>query len=153
MKRRVDHKIMQPKPTNETIKSSLKVDILQPKNWPRPKGYANGVVASGDKTIFLAGLIGWDENEAFQTSTMVGQLEQILTNMTLLLKEAGAGPEHLVRMTWFITDKKEYTSNAREIGQIYRKVMGYSFPAMSVVEVKALMEDEAVIEIEATAIL
>jgi len=125
---------------------------LQPAGWPRPRGYANGIEASG-RTIFVAGQIGWDETETFVAKDFVGQFEQALRNILAVLAEADAGPEHVVRLTWFVTDKKAYLSEARRVGEAYREVMGRNFPVMSVVEVSALMEDEALVEIEATAVV
>lgn len=125
---------------------------LQPAAWPRPKGYANGIEATG-RTIFVAGQIGWDETETFVAKDFVGQFEQALRNILAVLAEADAGPEHIVRLTWFITDKQAYLSEARRVGEVYRAVMGRNFPVMSVVQVTALMEDEALVEIEATAVL
>ena len=125
--------------------------ILQPRDWPRPNGYACGVVAQG-ATVFVSGQIGRDERGRFP-SGFVEQVGQALRNITTVLAEAGAGPEHVVRLTWYVTDKHEYLAAQREIGEAYRKVMGRRFPAMSVVEVSALVEDEAQVEIEATAVM
>lgn len=125
---------------------------LQPANWPRPKGYANGIEATG-RTIFVAGQIGWDETETFVAKDFVGQFEQALRNILAVLAEADAGPEHIVRMTWFITDKQAYLAEARRVGEAYRAIIGRNFPVMSVVQVTALMEDEALVEIEATAVV
>lgn len=126
--------------------------ILHPQGWAPAKGYANGMAATG-KQIFLAGQIGWNAQQQFESDDFVAQLETALRNIVALLKEAGAGPEHLVRLTWFITDKKEYVARLKEIGPVYRAVLGRNFPAMSVVAVTALMEDRAKIEIEATAVI
>ena len=123
---------------------------LQPAGWPLPKGYANGVVAEG-RFVFLAGMVGWNDREAFETDDFVAQARQALANVATLLAEAGSGPEHLVRLTWFITDKREYLARQKEVGQAYRRVFGRHFPAMSVVVVAGLIEDDALIEIEATA--
>ncbi|MGH6781523.1 MAG: RidA family protein [Sphingomonadaceae bacterium] len=125
---------------------------LQPAGWPRPKGYANGIEASG-RNIFVAGQIGWDETETFHAKDFAGQFEQALRNILAVLAEADAGPEHIVRLTWFITDKQAYLADAKRVGEIYRTVMGRNYPVMSVVEVRALMEDEALVEIEATAVV
>ena len=125
---------------------------LQPAGWPRPKGYANGIEAAG-RTIFVAGQIGWDETETFVAKGFAGQFEQALRNILAVLAEADAGPEHIVRLTWFITDKQAYLANAKQVGAVYREVMGRNFPVMSVVEVRAQMEDEALLEIEATAVI
>ena len=125
---------------------------LQPDGWLPAKGYANGVVATG-RQIYLAGQIGWNAQQQFESDDFVVQFETALRNIAALLQEAGAGPEHLVRMTWFITDKAAYVARLREIGQAYRAVMGRNYPPMSVVEVKALIEDRAKVEIEATAVV
>jgi enamine deaminase RidA (YjgF/YER057c/UK114 family) len=126
--------------------------ILQPAGWPRPKGYANGIEVRG-RQIFVAGLIGWNAEEKFEAKDLPGQFEQILRNLVAILAEADAGPEHVVRMTWYITDKQAYLQDARRIGEIYRAIMGRVFPVMAVVQVVALMEDEARIEIEVTAVV
>jgi enamine deaminase RidA (YjgF/YER057c/UK114 family) len=125
---------------------------LQPADWARPRGYANGIEARG-RTVFVAGQIGWDKDQRFQAKDFAGQFEQALLNIVAVLREAGAGPEHIVRLTWFITDKPAYLTDARRIGEIYRRVMGRNFPTMSVVQVVALVEDEALVEIEATAVV
>ena len=126
--------------------------ILHPRNWKAAKGYANGVLAEG-QTIFLGGQIGWNSDQIFETEDFVGQLEQTLRNIVAVLAEAGAGPQHLVRLTWFVTDKTEYLQRLPEIGKVYRSVFGAHFPAMSLVEVSALVEDSAKVEIEATAVI
>lgn len=125
---------------------------LQPKGWPRPKGYSNGIEARG-RMVFVAGQIGWDENERFASKDFAGQFEQVLKNITAVLAEADAGPEHIVRLTWYVLDKKAYLSDVAHIGGIYRRVMGKNFPVMSVIQVSALVEDEALVEIEATAVI
>jgi enamine deaminase RidA (YjgF/YER057c/UK114 family) len=126
--------------------------ILQPPGWPRPKGYSCGVSAEGT-SVFVSGQIGWDERGRFPASDIAGQARQALRNVVTVLAEAGARPEHVVRMTWFVTDKREYLAAQREIGEAYRDVIGRHYPAMSVVEVSALIEDEAKVEIEATAVI
>lgn len=126
--------------------------ILQPRGWPRPKGYACGVSAEG-RLVFVSGQIGWDEQRRFTAHDMAGQVRRSLRNVVAVLAEAGARPEHVVRMTWYVTDKREYLDAQREIGEAYREVMGRHFPAMSVVAVAALLEDEAKVEIEATAVV
>lgn len=126
--------------------------ILQPEGWPRPKGYANAIEVRG-RTIYVAGLIGWNEEERFVAKDLPGQFEQILRNLVALLAEGGAGPEHVVRMTWYVTDKQDYLRELRRIGEIYRSIMGKVFPTMAVVQVVALMENEALIEIETTAVV
>jgi enamine deaminase RidA (YjgF/YER057c/UK114 family) len=127
------------------------VTILQPPGWPRPKGYACGVSATGT-IVFVSGQIGWDENGRFAAHDIAGQVRQALRNVVAVLAEAGARPQHVARMTWFVTDKHEYLGAQREIGQAYRDVMGAHYPAMSVVEVAGLLEDQARVEIEATAV-
>ncbi len=124
---------------------------LLPEGWPRPKGYANGVQAGAGNRIYIGGQIGWNSECVFETDDFVAQVKQALVNIRDVLETAGAGPEHMVRMTWYITDKPAYTQNLREIGAAYREVMGKNFPAMSVVQVVALIEDEAKVEIEVTA--
>jgi enamine deaminase RidA (YjgF/YER057c/UK114 family) len=124
---------------------------LQPADWARPRGYANGIEARG-RMIFVAGQIGWDKDQRFQAKDFAGQFEQTLVNILAVLREADAGPEHIARMTWFITDKKAYLSEKR-VGEIYRRIMGRNFPTMSVVVVSALIEDDALIEIETTAVI
>ena len=126
--------------------------ILQPPGWPRPRGYANGVAAEG-RLVFVAGQIGWDESGTVVADDLVRQVQQTLENTLAVLREAGAGPEHVVRMTWYITDKRDYLARAREIGEASRALMGRHYPAMAVVEVKALIEDRARIEIETTAVV
>lgn len=126
--------------------------ILQPAGWPRPKGYSNAIEVRG-RTIYVAGLIGWNEEEKFVAKDLPGQFEQLLKNLIALLAEGEAGPEHIVRMTWYVTDKQAYLRDAKKIGEIYRTYMGRSYPVMAVVQVVALMEDEAKIEIEVTAVV
>jgi len=126
--------------------------VLQPAGWRRPKGYSNGIEVRG-RQIFVAGLIGWTAEEKFEAKDLPGQLEQILRNLVAILAEADARPEHIVRMTWYITEKHTYLQNSRRIGDIYREIMGRVFPVMAVVQVVALMEDEAKIEIEVTAVV
>ncbi|MFM7783258.1 MAG: RidA family protein [Gammaproteobacteria bacterium] len=126
--------------------------ILQPPGWPRPKGYANGIEAEG-KMVFVGGQIGWDETETFQSDDFVDQVRQTLKNTLAVLTEAGAGPEHVVRMTWYVTDRAEYLARGREIGAVYRECMGKNFPAMAMVQVVALMEARAKVEIETTAVV
>jgi enamine deaminase RidA (YjgF/YER057c/UK114 family) len=125
---------------------------LQPPGWPEPKGYANGIAASGE-LIFVGGQIGWDETGAFPHSDLAGQVGQALRNILTVLGEAGAGPEHIVRLTWYITSRDDYLASVKEIGTAYRAAMGRHFPAMAVVEVSGLIEAEALVEIEATAVL
>ena len=125
---------------------------LHPRGWPRPKGYANGVEADG-RLVFVAGQIGWTPEGVFAETTFPGQFRQTLDNTLAVLAEAGAGPEHIARMTWFITDKAAYLSSLAEIGAIWREKIGKHYPAMAVVEVRALIEDAALIEIETTAVV
>jgi enamine deaminase RidA (YjgF/YER057c/UK114 family) len=128
------------------------VRTLQPTNWARPKGYANGIEAHG-RIVFIAGQVGWGPDQRFLAKDFASQFEQTLHNILAVLREANAGPEHVTRMTWFITDKQAYLRSIGQVGEIYRRVMGKCFPTMSVVQVIALMEDEALIEIEATAVV
>ncbi len=125
---------------------------LLPHGWPRPKGYSNGISARG-RMIFTAGLVGWNEEESFVAQDLVGQFRQILVNTLAILAEDGAGPEHIVRMTWYVTDRSDYIANLREIGAVYREVIGKHFPAMAVVQVAGLVEPAARIEIETTAMV
>ena len=126
--------------------------VLQPTDWARPKGYANGIEATG-RLVFVAGQIGWNKDCKFERHDFAGQFEQTLQNILAVLHEAGAGPEHIVRMTWFVTDKKAYLSQAKEVGEVYRRLIGRNYPTMSVVQVVALVEDEALVEIETTAVV
>jgi enamine deaminase RidA (YjgF/YER057c/UK114 family) len=128
------------------------MQILQPPGWPRPGGYANGVATEG-RLVFVAGQIGWDASQTIVSDDLVDQLSQTLENTLAVLREAGAGPEHVARMTWYVTDKREYLARARELGEAYRALMGRHFPAMAVVEVSALVEDRAKLEIETTAVV
>lgn len=128
------------------------MQVLLPEGWPKAKGYANGIKASGDM-IFVAGQIGWLPDGTFETDDFAGQFRQTLENTVAVLAAGGAGPEHVVRMTWFITDKQAYLCSLKEIGQAWRDIMGRHYPAMAVVEVSALVEDRAKVEIETTAIL
>ena len=128
------------------------MQILQPPNWPRPKGYSNGIAAEG-RLVFTAGVVGWNAEEKWDSDDIVDQFRQTLMNTKAILAEAGAVPSHVVRMTWYITAKAEYLAKVREMGATYRDVFGYHFPAMAVVEVKALMEDRAKIEIESIAVI
>ena len=125
---------------------------ILPEGWPRPRGYANGILVKGSETLFIGGQIGWNSQCVFETDNFAAQVKQALLNIKAVLETAGAGPEHMARMTWYITDKQAYMNQQREIGAAYREVMGKNFPAMSVVEVSALIEDEALVEIEVTAV-
>jgi len=128
------------------------VRALQPPGWPRPRGYANGIEASG-RLVFVAGQIGWDETGAFPSADLAGQVRQTLANVVAVLAEAGAGPEHVVRLTWYVTDRDEYLGSVKEVGAAYREVMGRHYPAMAVVAVSGLIEAQAKVEIEATAVV
>lgn len=125
---------------------------LQPTGWPRPKGYANGIAAAPGRMVFTGGVVGWDANEQFPEG-LVAQAAQTFANIATILAEAGAAPEHLVRLTWYVTSRADYLANGAAIGAAYRAVFGKVFPAMAVVEVSALMEAAACIEIEATAVV
>ena len=127
--------------------------ILQPAGWAQPRGYANGVAAQG-RQVFVAGQIGWNERCEFDSDDFIAQVRQTLANIRAVLAEAGAAPEHIVRMTWYLIDKREYIARGREVGQAYRDVLGRDYGiAMSAVQVSALMEDRAKVEIEVTAVV
>jgi enamine deaminase RidA (YjgF/YER057c/UK114 family) len=128
------------------------VRALQPPGWPRPRGYANGIEARG-RLVFVAGQIGWDAAGEFPDADLAGQVRRALENVVAVLGEAGAGPEHVARLTWYVTDRDEYVGSLKEIGAAYREVMGRHFPAMAVVAVAALVEARAKVEIEATAVV
>jgi enamine deaminase RidA (YjgF/YER057c/UK114 family) len=126
--------------------------LLHPRNWKQPKGFANGIAAAG-RTVFLAGQVGWNAEQRFDSEDFVAQARQALGNIVTLVAEAGGTPEHITRLTWFVLDKHEYLSGLRELGEAYRTVMGRHFPAMTLVQVGALVEDKARLEIEATAVV
>ena len=126
--------------------------FLQPPDWAKPRGYSNGIVARG-QLVFVAGMIGWNKDAQFETDDFAGQVRQALENIVTVLREAGAGPEDIVRLTWFVTDRLEYHTSLPKLGEAYRAVMGKHYPVMSVLEVTALMEDRAKVEIEATAVI
>jgi enamine deaminase RidA (YjgF/YER057c/UK114 family) len=126
--------------------------FLHPRGWKPAKGYANGVAAEG-RTVFVAGQIGWNADQTFEGRDFVAQVRQALENVVAVVREAGGGPAHITRLTWFITDKAEYLSRLPEVGEAYRGVMGKHFPAMTMVQVAALIEDEAKVEIEASAVV
>lgn len=128
------------------------MQILQPPGWEKPKGYSNGVAADG-RLVFVAGQIGWNAACRFDSDDFVAQTRQALANVVAVLAEAGARPEHIVRMTWYVTDKREYLSRGREVGAVFRELIGVYHAAMSAVEVSALMEDRAKVEIEVTAVV
>lgn len=126
--------------------------LLQPPGWATPRGYANGIAARGTM-VFVGGQIGWNAQQQFETDDFIAQTAQALRNVAAVLREAGAGPEHMVRMTWYVVNREEYVARLKELGEAYRGVMGRSFPAMTCVEVGALMEDRARVEIEVTAVI
>jgi len=126
--------------------------ILQPPNWPRPKGYAYGVAARGN-LVFLGGVVGWNAQGQFASTDFMTQVRQALLNIVEILKQAQATPEHIARMTWYVVDKNEYLSAAKELGVVYREVIGRHYPAMTVVEVSGLIEASARVEIEVTAVV
>ena len=126
--------------------------VILPPDWPRPKGYANGVLARGNM-LFIAGMIGWDAQGRFESDDFAVQARQALRNVAEVLREAGGKPEHIVRMTWYVTDKREYLAAAQEVGKAFREIIGAYNAAMTAVEVRALMEDRAKVEIEVTAVL
>jgi len=129
----------------------MTIRVLQPPGWPRPKGYANGMVAEG-RQVFVAGQVGWDEQQQFP-KTLAEQVRQTLKNIVTVLREGDAGPEHIVRLTWYIISRDEYNAELQQIGEAYREILGRHFPTMSVVQVVALMEAQAKVEIEATAVI
>lgn len=126
---------------------------LHPSHWRRPKGYANGIAASAGRAIYLGGQVGWNAEQEIESDDFVQQVERTLRNIVAILAEAGAEPRHLVRLTWFVTDKGEYLESLPGVGAVYREVIGRHFPAMSLLQVTALVEDRAKVEIEATAVL
>ena len=142
---------------SDTIESPSMNDLtphmfLEPDDWAPARGYSNGMLAEG-RMVFTGGLVGWTAQQEWVATDMLGQFRQTLENIVAVLAEAGARPEHLVRLTWYITDKREYLDNLREFGRAYRDVLGRHFPPMAVVQVAGLMEDMARIEIEATAVI
>ena len=126
--------------------------VVQPEGWPRPRGYSNGVVAQG-RLVFVAGQIGWDASEKFASDDLIEQARQALKNTLAVLAAGGAKAEHVVRMTWYLTDKREYLRRAQEFGAVYRELMGRHYPAMAMVQVSALIEDRAQVEVETTAVI
>ena len=126
--------------------------VLHPKSWKAPKGFVNGIAAEG-RLVFLAGQVGWNAEQKFESEDFVGQARQALANIVALVAEAGGKPEHIVRLTWYVLDKQEYLSHLRALGDAYRGVMGRHFPTMSLLQVGALVEDKARVEIEATAVV
>lgn len=125
---------------------------LQPPDWAEPRGYANGILTKG-ALIFVGGQIGWNASQQFESDDFIAQTRQALLNITAVLNVGGAGPEHMVRMTWYVTDRVEYLARLKELGCVYREIMGKNYPAMTCVEVSGLVEDRALIEIEVTAVL
>ena len=134
------------------VKKETVMRILQPAGWTAPKGYANGIAARGT-VVFVGGQIGWNARQEFETDDFVGQARQALINVVAVLREAGAGPEHITRMTWYVVDQREYVASYRALGAAYREIIGRHFPAMTAVAVAALIEDRAKVEIEATAVV
>ena len=128
------------------------LQILQPPGWARPKGFSNGIACSG-KLVFIAGQIGWNGQGEWKERSFAGQFRQALLNVITVLKEAQGKPEHIVRLTWYVLDKQEYLASSKEVGAAYRELMGRHYPTMAVVQVGALVEDQARLEIEATAVL
>ena len=130
----------------------MKIEILHPDGWAPAKGYANGMAAEG-RQVFVAGQVGWNEKCEFVSDDFVAQVEQTLKNIVAVLRQAGGEPHHIVRLTWYLTDKREYLARPKELGEAYRRVMGRHFPTMSAIVVMALVEDRAKVEIEATAVI
>ena len=126
--------------------------VLQPEGWTKPNGYANGIAAHG-RFVFVGGQIGWNAQSLFETDDFVGQVRQTLSNVVAVLREAGAEPQHITSMTWYFTDKAEYLANLKRIGEAYRDIIGRHYPAMAAVQVVALIEDRAKVEIQATAVV
>ncbi|MBT5266210.1 MAG: RidA family protein [Rhodospirillaceae bacterium] len=130
----------------------MSLKIITPEGWKRPRGYSNAVSAAG-RLVFVAGQIGWTELEEWQSDDLVGQTAQTLRNVIALLQAAEAGPEHIARMTWYVTDRQDYLANLQGIGEAYREIIGRHYPAMTAVEVSGLIEDRALVEIECTAVV
>jgi len=128
------------------------MNILQPPGWARPRGFSNGIVASG-KLVFIAGQVGWTGEGRWEARDFAGQFRQALANVLEVLRQAGGRPEHLVRLTWYVLDKREYLNSIKAVGEAYRELMGRHYPTMAVVQVSGLVEDEARLEIEATAVI
>lgn len=125
------------------------IEIIQPEGWAKPRGYANGMLKDG--RLYIGGQIGWNAEQVFVAKDFIGQMEQALANIVAIVRAAGGGPEHITRLTWYVTDKKAYLAAQREVGEAYRRVMGRNFPVMTMVIVAGLVEDEALVEIEANA--
>ena len=130
----------------------LMYEILQPEGWAKPIGYSNGIAARG-RLVFIGGQVGWNDQQQWETDDFAGQVRQTLENIVAILAEAGAGPQHITTMTWYFTSKAEYLANLKGLGQAYRDVIGKHFPAMAAVEVTALVEDRAKVEIQAMAVV
>ena len=126
--------------------------ILQPPGWPRPKGYSNGISVTG-RMVFVAGVVGWNAQEEFETDDFAGQTRQALENIVAILEEGDAGPEHIARMTWYVGDKKEYLASLKAVGEVYMDVIGKHYPVMTAIEVSGFVEDRAKLEIEVTAVV
>ena len=129
------------------------MQILQPPGWARPKGFSNGIAVRGGTTVYIAGQIGWTADERFEQKAFAGQFRQAIANIVAVLAQAGGRPEHLVRLTWYVLDKQEYLASLREVGAAYRETIGRHYPTMAVVQVTGLVEAEARLEIEATAVI
>ena len=129
------------------------MQVLQPPGWARPKGFSNGIAVRGGTTVYIAGQVGWTAEERFEQKSFAGQFRQALANIVAVLAQAGGRPEHLVRLTWYVIDKQEYLSALREVGAAYRELIGRHYPVMAVVQVGGLIEPEARLEIEATAVI
>jgi enamine deaminase RidA (YjgF/YER057c/UK114 family) len=136
----------------DTFEEQLMRRPLQPEGWARPAGYANGVVSRG-RTIFLAGQVGWNAESRFESDDLVAQIARALRNIAAVLECDGAGPEHVTNLVWYLMDKREYAGRLREVGKVYREIMGKNFPAMTAVQVSALVEERAKVEIQATAVV
>lgn len=137
---------------DDALSPDIDFQVLQPPSWPKPRGYANGIAATG-RTVFVGGQIGWDETGTFREKELAGQTRQTLANIVAVLREAGAGPANVTRLTWYVTDIADYRERQREIGRAYQEVMGRHYPAMTLVQVVSLAEPEALVEIEATAVV
>jgi len=129
------------------------MQVLQPPGWARPKGFSNGIAVRGGTTVYIAGQVGWTAEERFEQKSFAGQFRQALANIVAVLAQAGGRPEHLVRLTWYVIDKQEYLASLREVGAAYREIIGRHYPTMAVVQVTGLIEGEARLEIEATAVI
>lgn len=131
----------------------MTIELLNPEGWPRPSGYSNGTATPAGRMVFVAGQVGWHPVNGFETDDFLGQVRQTLENTVAVLEAGGAKPEHIVRMTWYVTDKQAYLADLKGLGQIWKDVLGRVYPAMAVVEVTALIEDRAQVEIETTAVV